>query len=111
MKSLFRFYTLAKELESQAPYQDIDSVGKEILYMIGNARQHNQMISVSDILRQQDLASPATLHARLKHLREAGFIEILPGEDNRFKFLKPSQITLDYFNQLTKYLKKSAQIN
>ncbi|MBU6468102.1 MAG: winged helix-turn-helix domain-containing protein [Betaproteobacteria bacterium] len=111
MKSLFRFYTMTKELDAQSPYQDIDSVGKEILFMVGNARLHNQLIGVSDILRQQELASPATLHARLKQLRDKGFIEILPGEDNRFKYLKPSALALDYFHQLSKFLKKSAQLS
>ncbi|HQT81311.1 MAG: hypothetical protein B7Z60_00770 [Ferrovum sp. 37-45-19] len=110
MKSLFHFYTMTKELEAQAPYHDIDSVGKEILFMIGHACQHNQLIRVTDILKQQNLASSATLHARLKQLRERGLIDILPGADNRFKYLQPSSLALSYFNQLDKYLKKSSQL-
>jgi hypothetical protein len=107
MKALFKFYKLVKAVDSLPAYASLDAVHKEILMAVGAHLQDKELLTVSDVLGMTHLASPATLHGRLKDLRNQGFIEIEAGDDNRFKFLKPSQLANEYFNALGSSLRKA----
>lgn len=111
MNALFRYHKLAEAVEALPAFCGLDPVQIEILMAIGSSRQHDQMLTVSNVLEMTHLASPATLHGRLKELRNRGFIEIVPGQDNRYKFLKPSPLANEYFVALDKCIRKSVQTN
>ena len=78
------------------------------MLLIGMAHFDKRSLTVTDVLALSELASPATLHCRLKELRNWEFVEIVPGDDNRFKFLKPSALANDYFKAVDRCLKKAA---
>ncbi len=109
MKALFKYHQLAQAVNALPAFKELDSVQIEILMAVGACRQNNQKLTVSNILEMTDLASPATLHGRLKDLRSRGFITIVPGQDNRFKFLQPSDLANDYFNALDRCVRKAGQ--
>ncbi len=109
MNALFRYHKLAEAVEALPAFRGLDPVQIEILMAIGVSRHNDQMLTVSNVLEMTHLASPATLHGRLKELRNRGFIEIVPGQDNRYKFLKPSALANEYFTALDKCIRKSVQ--
>ncbi len=109
MNALFRYHKLAESIEALPAFKGLDPVQVEILMAVGLSRQNEEMLTVSNVLEMTHLASPATLHGRLKELRNRGFIEIVPGQDNRFKFLAPSPLANEYFNALDRCIRKSVQ--
>ncbi len=109
MKALFKYHQLAEVVNAQPAFKGLDSVQIEILMAVGLSRQNDQKLTVSNILEMTDLASPATLHGRLKELRTRGFIKIISGQDNRFKFLQPSELANEYFNALERCVRKAVQ--
>jgi hypothetical protein len=109
LHSLFKFHKLTSAVDSHDSYVGLTAIHKELLMLIGKAHYAKQPLTVSDVLALTKLASPATLHGRLKELRNWGFVEIVTGADNRFKFLKPSALANDYFNAVARCLKKAAQ--
>jgi DNA-binding MarR family transcriptional regulator len=110
MKALFKYHKLAESVDAQPSFKGLDPVQIEILMAIGTSRLNDQMLTVSNILEMTELASPATLHGRLKELRTRGFIEIVSGQDNRFKFLQPSDLANEYFNALDRCIRKAVQV-
>lgn len=58
-------------------------------------------LTVSQLLKVNQLGSPATLHKRLTRLRKLGFIATMPvNEDKRTKILIPTDKGLHYAQQL-----------
>lgn len=107
MNALFKYHKLAGAVENQPAFRGLDPVQVEILMAVGSRRHDEELLTVSNVLEMSNLASPATLHGRLKELRQRGFIEIVPGQDSRFKYLKPSALALEYYHALDRCIRKS----
>jgi hypothetical protein len=65
-------------------------VEARILQAVALSRQTGERLSVRDMMAKRELGSPATLHARLKSMREKGWIRLGDTEDSRRKQLKHS---------------------
>ena len=50
--------------------------------------------TVGELILLKEIASPATIHVRLKKLRAKGYLETLEEEDSRIKKIVPSKLAL-----------------
>ena len=49
----------------------------------------------------RQIGSPATLHARLKQLRDKEMINYVIETDGRKKYIEPTEVALKYFSQIS----------
>lgn len=60
-------------------------------------------------MAKSELGSPATLHARLKSMREKGWIMLTDTEDTRRKQVELTQAALRHFDKLSECLVNAAE--
>lgn len=99
-----RFLQLAEALRGLPSLPSLDPLEDRILAFVARAGQARQRLSVRDMMAQSDLGSPAMLHARLKSMREKGWIVLDETEDPRRKQVALSQAAWLHFDKLSKCL-------
>ncbi len=103
-----RFLQLAEALRGLPSLPSLDPLEERILTLVARANQERQRLSVRDMMAQQALGSPATLHNRLKSMREKGWIMLADTEDSRRKQIELTQAALLHFDKLSKCLVQAA---
>jgi hypothetical protein len=68
-----------------------------------------ERLSVRDMMAKDELGAPATIHGRLKSMREKGWIVLADTEDTRRKQVELSDAALRHFAQLSRALVKAAK--
>lgn len=103
-----RFLQLADALRELPSLPSLDPLEERILTLVARAGQERRRLSVRDMMAQQALGSPATLHNRLKSMREKGWIMLADTEDSRRKQITLTQAALLHFDKLSKCLLQAA---
>ncbi|MDN7816207.1 winged helix-turn-helix domain-containing protein [Burkholderia vietnamiensis] len=80
-----RFLQLTEALRGLPSLPALDPLEEKILEFVARMTQKNERLSVRDMMAQSDLGSPATLHARLKSMREKGWLTLGDTDDSRRK--------------------------
>lgn len=107
MKQIYlRYLVLAEALrKSSIDLSGIDDVGKKLLEIIAIRSAQGQPLLVTQTMELSDIASPATIHRRIAVLLKAGLIQVMQTEQNqKIKFLVPTQMSIDYFDKLGKLM-------
>ncbi|MEN9996870.1 MAG: hypothetical protein RL462_1646 [Pseudomonadota bacterium] len=107
MKQIYlRYLVLAEALrKSSIDLSGIDDVGKKLLEIIAIRSAQGQPLVVTQTMELSDIASPATIHRRIAVLLKAGLIQVMQTEQNqKIKFLVPTQMSIDYFDKLGKLM-------
>jgi len=101
-----RYLVLAEALrKSNIDLSGIDDVGKKLLETIAIRSAQGQPLVVTQTMELSDIASPATIHRRIGILLKAGLIQVKQTEQNqKIKFLVPTQMSIDYFDKLGKLM-------
>ncbi|ALU87506.1 hypothetical protein Hrubri_0277 [Herbaspirillum rubrisubalbicans M1] len=99
-----RFLQLAEALRGLPALPTLDPLEDRILAFIARAGQEQQRLSVRDLMAQSEFGSPAMLHARIKSMREKGWIVLADTEDPRRKQVELSQAAWLHFDKLSKCL-------
>jgi DNA-binding MarR family transcriptional regulator len=109
MKAAFvRFLHLKDTLIGHQLDQEVDLVAQKLLEVIVQKDAQNRPITVTELMKLEHLASPATIHRKMGVLVKNGYVTLEYKDDNRrTKFLVPTQKSDDYFDQLGKLLIKS----
>jgi DNA-binding MarR family transcriptional regulator len=102
----FSFLELAKKAEDAIDLLPLLADEEKILNFIAIANARGERLSVTDILGRRDLAPSMTMHRKLKALIQKGWIFQEPTEDGRRFQLQLTDNTLDYFQKLSKAMKK-----
>lgn len=97
-----RFLQLAEALRGLPSLPALDPLEERILALIARAEQ--ERLSVRDMMAKEDLGSPATVHGRLKSMREKGWIMLADTEDSRRKQVELTQAALLHFDKLSNCL-------
>jgi hypothetical protein len=103
-----RFLQLSEALRGLPSLPALDPLEEKILQLVARATQGKERLSVRDMMAQQALGSPATLHARLKSMRDKGWITLADTEDPRRKQIELSQAALRHFDKLSECFLKAA---
>lgn len=104
-----RFLQLAEALRGLPSLPALDPLEERILALIARAGQEQERLSVRDMMAKEDLGSPATVHGRLKSMREKGWIMLADTEDSRRKQVELTQAALLHFDKLSNCLVLAAK--
>lgn len=109
MKSTFvRFLHLKDTLVGNQLDQEVDLVAQRVLEVIVQKDAQNTPITVTELMKLEHLASPATIHRKMGALVNNGYATLeYKGDNRRTKFLVPTQKSDDYFDQLGKLMLQS----
>lgn len=97
----FRFLNLVRSVEELPSFPKLDATENELLNLIAEQWKKGQRLLVSDAIAMRAIGSPATLHARLKQLRDKEMITYVIETDGRKKHIEPTEGALKYFSQIS----------
>ena len=96
-----RFLQLSEALRGLPSLPELDPLEERILALVARAAQTDERLSVRDVMGNQDLGAPATVHNRLKSMRQKGWIMLADTEDTRRKRIELTQAALQHFDRLS----------
>lgn len=104
-----RFLQLADAIRGLPSLPALDPLEERILGVVARARQENAQLSVRAIMAKHELGAPATVHVRLKSMREKGWIKLSDTEDARRKQIDLTQEALQHFDRLSTCMLRAAE--
>lgn len=105
-----RFLQLSKVVQALPDGQEMDANEEALLQAVVLRWYEQEPMTVREAIGLANLGSPATLHKRITRLREKDMLSTLNLEgDRRYKFLIPTQRTLDYFQNLGQTMQQAHQ--
>jgi len=79
----------------------LDPIEERLLNRMATAWHRGEKVSVTEAMEAQEGLAPATVHRRLKRLRDKGLITLATGEgDQRMRYIEPTPQALRYFAEL-----------
>lgn len=103
-----RFLQLAEAIRGLPSLPALDPLEERILGIVARAQQENARLSVRAMMARQELGAPATVHARLKSMRQKGWIMLSDTEDARRKQIALTQEALQHFDRLSACMLRAA---
>ena len=97
----FRFLQLTEALRGLPSLPELDPLEERILALVARAQQEKIRLSVRDMMAKDQFGAPATVHNRLKSMREKGWIMLTDTEDTRRKQIELTQAALQHFDKLS----------
>jgi hypothetical protein len=105
-----RFLQLTEVIRGlPAPLPPLDPLEERILAWVARATRAGERLSVRDMMAKDELGAPATIHGRLKSMREKGWIVLAETEDARRKQVELSDDALRHFAQLSRAVVRAAR--
>ena len=96
-----RFLQLAEALRGLPSLPALDPLEERILALVAKAGRAEERLSVRDMMGKSELGAPATVHNRLKSMREKGWIMLTDTADSRRKQIELTQAALQHFDRLS----------
>lgn len=104
-----RFLQLSEAIRGLPSLAPLDPLEERILAWVARASTAGERLSVRDMMGKDEFGAPATIHARLKSMREKGWILLAETEDARRKQLELTGAALQHFARLSQCLVKAAK--
>ena len=104
-----RFLQLAEALRGLPTLPSLDPLEERILAFVALRAQAKDRLSVRDMMAKAEFGSPATVHSRLKSMREKGWLMLSDTDDTRRKQVELTQAALLHFDQLSNCLVDAAK--
>lgn len=104
-----RFLQLAEAIRGQSALPALDPLEERMLSFVARAGREQERLSVRDMMGKSELGAPATIHGRLKSMREKGWITLADTEDARRKQIELTQPALRHFDKLARALLQAAK--
>jgi DNA-binding MarR family transcriptional regulator len=96
-----RFLELTDAMRGLPSLPPLDPLEERILTRIARGCRKDERLSVRDMMALEECGSPATIHGRLKSLREKGWLTLADTEDTRRKQIALTQAALQHFERLS----------
>lgn len=106
-----RFLQLAEAIRGLPSLPALDPLEERMLAFIARAGEQQERLCVRDMMAQEQLGAPATIHTRLKSMRAKGWIMLTDTEDARRKQIELTQGALRYFEKLSKCMVEATRSN
>ena len=103
------FLRLAEAVRAVPSLPQLDPLEERMLSQIGRATDQAQRLSVRDMMGMQEYGAPATVHGRLKSMREKGWIVLSDTDDARRKQIELTAAALRHFDRLSGCLVQAAE--
>ncbi len=97
----FRFLNLVRSVEGLPGFPKLDATENQLLNEVAAKWKQGERLLVSDAIAMREIGSPATLHARLKQLRDKNMVTYVIETDGRKKYIEPTDTALKYFSQIS----------
>ena len=104
-----RFLQLSEAIRGLPALPPLDPLEERILAWVARATQRGERLSVRDMMSVGEFGAPATIHARLKSMREKGWIMLADTEDARRKQVELTDAALRHYARLSQCLLKAAR--
>ncbi|MDB5899820.1 MAG: hypothetical protein JWP22_2179 [Ramlibacter sp.] len=104
-----RFLQLSEAIRGLPSLPPLDPLEERILAWVARAGRNEERLSVRDMMARQEFGAPATIHARLKSMREKGWILLADTEDARRKQIELTRAALQHFARLSRCLVQAAK--
>ena len=104
-----RFLQLSEAIRGLPALPPLDPLEERILGWVARATREGERLSVRDMMSHEEFGAPATIHARLKSMREKGWLTLADTEDARRKQVELTDAALKHFAQLSRCLVKAAR--
>ncbi len=102
-----RFLQLAEAVRGLPSLPALDPLEERILALVAKVKV-DERLSVRDLMAKDELGSPATVHSRLKSMREKGWLMLSDTTDTRRKQIALTQAALQHFDKLSNCLVQAA---
>ena len=103
-----RFLELAATIRNLPVLPALDPLEERLLAQIANAGSRQERLCVRDLMAQRELGSPATIHTRLKSMRQKGWVLLADTEDARRKQIELSPAAHRHFEKLSQCIVDAA---
>ena len=103
-----RFLHLAATIRNLPVLPALDPLEERLLEQIAHAGTRQERLCVRDLMAQRELGSPATIHTRLKSMRQKGWILLADTEDARRKQIELSAVAHTHFEKLSHCIVQAA---
>lgn len=103
-----RFLKLTEALRGLPSLSALDPLEERILRLVAGASRDQRRLCVRDMMANETLGAPATVHGRLKSMRKKGWITLADTEDTRRKQLELTPAALRHFDLLSTCLVQAA---
>lgn len=97
-----RFLQLTEAIRGMPSLPPLEPLEERILDFVARTGQDRVRLSVRDMMARDELGSPATIHSKLKSMRQKGWIMLTDTEDARRKQIELTQAALLHFDKLSK---------
>jgi len=103
-----RFLTIVERLNGENPAASLDGIEIKLLHYILLARSEGRLLLVGNLLLLSQMASPATLHSRVKRLAKFGYINLIVcKEDARERLVIPAKLADKYLVFMSRCIVKA----
>lgn len=96
-----QFLALAYDARTKGSLPELDPLEERILTAVALANAHEERLCVRDLMARQELGAPATIHTRLKSMREKGWVMLTDTEDARRKQVEVAPAGRRYLGKLS----------
>ncbi|QAU33696.1 winged helix-turn-helix domain-containing protein [Janthinobacterium sp. 17J80-10] len=104
-----RFLQLADAIRDLPTLPALDPLEERLLALVARTAQEKERLCVRDMMAKEEFGSPATIHGRLKSMREKGWIMLTDTEDARRKQVDLTQAALQHFDKLSNCMLKATK--
>jgi hypothetical protein len=104
-----RFLQLSEAIRGLPALPPLDPLEERILAWVARAGRSEERLSVRDMMAHAEFGAPATIHARLKSMREKGWILLADTEDARRKQIELTRGALQHYARLSRCLVRAAK--
>lgn len=106
--SYLKFLSLVEALRDMPSFPFLEPIEERLLNAFAAAWHKGKQLTVLEAMAITPSISAATVHRRLKTLRKKGYLELETDQvDSRIKYLVPTKLTSQYFNELGEALNRS----
>lgn len=96
-----RFLHATLMLEAEKKLQDIDLMELKLLEMLAVASEAEKPMTVGEAMSTDRIASPATLHRKIRSLIDTGYVTSeFVGKNRRTRYLIPTEKADAFFSQM-----------
>lgn len=104
----FRFLALTNSLNTNLTSREVDLSGQKLLEAIAVAASRECPLTVTEAMSLVNIASPATLHRKIRSLKDAGLVtQSLDDCNRKTRLLMPTAKADRYFSSMGKYIASS----
>jgi hypothetical protein len=107
----FQFIEAFHLLKKSPQFSELDHLETELLNCISLHWHQGKPLLVKEAISLENSGSRATLHARIKNLRQKGYIDFHSDIDGRKKVIKPTILAMSFFASVSNLLTSIVEQN